>query len=77
MQKYETGNNVRIENSKRETSAKILVTGASGFIGSRLVSRLLSYTSSLSSNENYEIVCLTRDSESLKAAMITMKTLLR
>ena len=66
MQKYETGKNVRIENSKRETSAKILVTGASGFIGSRLVSRLLSYTSSLSSNENYEIVCLTRDSESLK-----------
>ena len=66
MQKSETGEKVRIESRERETSVKILVTGASGFIGSRLVSRLLSYSSSLSSNENYEIVCLTRDKESLK-----------
>ena len=65
MQKYETGESVSIESRERETSVKILVTGASGFIGSRLVSRLLSYSSSLS-NENYEIVCLTRDKESLK-----------
>ena len=66
MQKYETGESVSIESSKRETSAKILVTGASGFIGSRLVSRLLSYSSSLSYNANYEIICLTRDRESLR-----------
>jgi uncharacterized protein YbjT (DUF2867 family) len=66
MQKGETGEKVRIESRERETSVKILVTGASGFIGSRLVSRLLSYSSTLSSNENYEIVCLTRDKESLK-----------
>ena len=66
MQKYETGESVSIESREREISVKILVTGASGFIGSRLVSRLLSYSSSLSSNEIYEIVCLTRDKESLK-----------
>jgi uncharacterized protein YbjT (DUF2867 family) len=66
MQKYETGENVSIESKKRETSTKILVTGASGFIGSRVVSRLLSFSSSLSSNENYELVCLTRDRESLR-----------
>ena len=43
---------------------KILVTGASGFIGSRVVSRLLSFSSI--SKDNYEILCLTRNEESLK-----------
>src|SRR5215217_307447 len=43
---------------------KILVTGASGFIGSRIVSKLLSFSSL--SNDNYEILCLTRNQESLK-----------
>ena len=49
---------------------KVLVTGASGFIGSRVVSKLLSISSSSSSshlsNNNYEILCLTRNKESLK-----------
>ena len=49
---------------------KILVTGASGFIGSRVVSKLLSISSSSFSshlsNNNYEILCLTRNKESLK-----------
>jgi nucleoside-diphosphate-sugar epimerase len=39
---------------------KILVTGASGFIGSRLVRRLLA-----SSANNYQITCMTRNAESL------------
>ena len=43
---------------------KILVTGASGFIGSRVVSKLLSFSSL--SKDNYEILCLTRNEESLK-----------
>lgn len=43
---------------------KILVTGASGFIGSRVVSKLLSISSL--SNDNYKILCLTRNEESLK-----------
>jgi uncharacterized protein YbjT (DUF2867 family) len=46
------------------------VTGASGFIGSRVVSKLLSISSSSFSshlsNNNYEILCLTRNKESLK-----------
>ena len=46
---------------------KILVTGASGFIGSRVVSKLLSLSSSLHlSNNSYKILCLTRNKESLK-----------
>jgi len=49
---------------------KVLVTGASGFIGSRVVSKLLSISSSSFSshlsNNNYEILCLTRNKESLK-----------
>ncbi|HET7285525.1 MAG TPA: NAD(P)H-binding protein [Nitrososphaeraceae archaeon] len=49
---------------------KVLVTGASGFIGSRVVSKLLSISSSSFSshlsNKNYEILCLTRNKESLK-----------
>src|SRR5919108_3028042 len=43
---------------------KILVTGASGFIGSRVVSKLLSISSM--SKDNHEILCLTRNEESLK-----------
>jgi uncharacterized protein YbjT (DUF2867 family) len=46
---------------------KVLVTGASGFIGSRLVYKLLSvYTSNNVSNNNYKILCLTRNQESLR-----------
>jgi uncharacterized protein YbjT (DUF2867 family) len=41
---------------------KILVTGASGFIGSRLVRRLLASSSA----NNYQITCMTRNAESLK-----------
>jgi uncharacterized protein YbjT (DUF2867 family) len=67
MQKYTPTENISIESKKREASSKILVTGASGFIGSRVVSRLLQLnSSSLSPKENYEIVCLTRDKESLR-----------
>lgn len=67
MQKYAPIENIGIESKKREASSKILVTGASGFIGSRVVTRLLrSNLSSLSPKENYEIVCLTRDKKSLR-----------
>jgi uncharacterized protein YbjT (DUF2867 family) len=46
---------------------KVLVTGASGFIGSRIVSKLLSvYISHNVSNNNYKILCLTRNKESLR-----------
>jgi uncharacterized protein YbjT (DUF2867 family) len=70
MQKYTTTENISIESKKTETSSKILVTGASGFIGNRVVSRLRqSNSSSLSPKENYEIVCLTRDKKSLKGLM--------
>jgi uncharacterized protein YbjT (DUF2867 family) len=48
----------------KEVKMKILVTGASGFVGSRVVSKLLSF-SSLPKN-NYEILCLTRNKESLE-----------
>jgi uncharacterized protein YbjT (DUF2867 family) len=75
MEKYE--DNVNSDNKRRETSVKVLVTGASGFIGSRVVSRLLSYSSSLSSNENYEIVCVTRDRESLKGRYEKHKDVIR
>jgi uncharacterized protein YbjT (DUF2867 family) len=67
MQKYTPTENISIESMKREASSRILVTGASGFIGSRVISRLLrSNLSSLSPKENYEIVCLTRDKKSLR-----------
>ena len=56
----------------KESKLKVLVTGASGFIGSRVVSKLLSISSSYSSSsshlpdKNYEILCLTRNKDSLK-----------
>jgi uncharacterized protein YbjT (DUF2867 family) len=68
MQKYETKYNVTFDRKKKETRVKVLVTGASGFIGSRIVSKLLSSSSSSSHlcNKNYEILCLTRNKESLE-----------
>ena len=63
MQRYETGENVSYDGKE---SVKILVTGASGFIGSRVVSKLLSLALSSSSNKNYEILCLSRNRASLK-----------
>ena len=63
MQRYETGENVSYDGKE---SVKILVTGASGFIGSRVVSKLLSLELSSSSNKNYEILCLSRNRDSLK-----------
>ena len=53
---------------KRKLRLNVLVTGASGFIGSRVVSKLLSsstFPSHLSSN-SYEILCLTRNIDSLR-----------
>jgi uncharacterized protein YbjT (DUF2867 family) len=67
MQNYETGFNPSFESKKKEARVRILVTGASGFIGSRVVSKLLSLSSSPHlSNNSYEILCLTRNKESLK-----------
>jgi uncharacterized protein YbjT (DUF2867 family) len=67
MQNYDTGYNTGFDSRKKETIMKILVTGASGFIGSRVVSKLLSlYSSPHLSNHSYEILCLTRNKESLK-----------
>ena len=67
MQKYASTENTDIESKIGEASSKILVTGATGFIGSRVVSRLLQLNSlSLSPRENYEIVCLTRNKRSLR-----------
>src|SRR5215207_8796178 len=63
MQRYETGENVSYDGKE---GVKILVTGASGFIGSRVVSKLLSLALSSSSNKNYEILCLSRNRDSLK-----------
>ncbi len=67
MQDYETGYNASFDSKKKEARVRILVTGASGFIGSRVVSKLLSLSSSPHlSNNSYEILCLTRNKESLK-----------
>ena len=63
MRRYETGKNVSYEGKE---SVKILATRASGFIGSRVVSKLLSLALSSSSNKNYEILCLSRNRDSLK-----------
>ena len=43
----------------------ILVTGASGFIGSRLVKKLLAVATTTSGN--YNIKCMTRDTDSLSS----------
>jgi uncharacterized protein YbjT (DUF2867 family) len=67
MQNYEDVYNANIDSSEEKTMVKVLVTGASGFIGSRVVSKLLStFSSHYSSNNNYEILCLTRNKDSLK-----------
>jgi uncharacterized protein YbjT (DUF2867 family) len=68
MQKYEKSYDHNFNEKKKETKIKVLVTGASGFIGSRVVSKLLSsstFPSHLSSN-SYEILCLTRNIDSLR-----------
>src|SRR5919106_6376618 len=65
MQKYNTDANVSIV-AKSRASVKILVTGASGFIGSRLVAKLLSLSPTLPRDKNFEVLCLTRNKESLK-----------
>ncbi|HZD81591.1 MAG TPA: NAD(P)H-binding protein [Nitrososphaeraceae archaeon] len=62
-QEQQTSLNRTLTNGSKEHSLKILVTGASGFIGSRVVSRLFS-DSSFQSNK-HEIICMTRNVESL------------
>src|SRR6476469_3601064 len=67
MQNYAETYNTNIEGSVEKTRVKVLVTGASGFIGSRVLSKLLSvYISYNASNNNYKILCLTRNKESLR-----------
>src|SRR5918995_1867084 len=62
MQNQNISNQTVVRNSKGRTF-KILVTGASGFIGSRLVYRL---SLSSFSKDNQEIICMTRNVESLE-----------
>ncbi|HKG40888.1 MAG TPA: NAD(P)H-binding protein [Nitrososphaeraceae archaeon] len=62
MQNQNILNQTVVRNSKG-SSLKILVTGASGFIGSRVVYRL---SLSPSSEDNQEIICMTRNVESLE-----------
>jgi uncharacterized protein YbjT (DUF2867 family) len=67
MQNYAETYNANIDAPVEKTIVKVLVTGASGFIGSRVVSKLLSvYISHNVSNNNYKILCLTRNKESLR-----------
>ncbi|MGA7900019.1 MAG: NAD(P)H-binding protein [Nitrososphaeraceae archaeon] len=70
MQKYIKSYNANFDVKEKETKIKVLVTGASGFIGSRVVSKLLSFScfsSHLSSN-SYEVLCLTRNKDSLRGS---------
>ena len=66
MQYYTDMDNTIIDRPVEKTMVKVLVTGASGFIGSRVVLKLLSIYSPHTSNNNYKILCLTRNKESLK-----------
>src|SRR6476661_1766008 len=67
MQNYADMYNANIDRHVEKTIVKVLVTGASGFIGSRVVSKLLSiYFSPDTTNNNYKILCLTRNKESLR-----------
>lgn len=66
MQEYNTDANVSIAAKRGRACVKILVTGASGFIGSRLVAKLLSLSLTLPRDKNFEVLCLTRNEESLK-----------
>jgi thioester reductase-like protein len=60
-QEQQNSLNQEINGRTKEHRLKILVTGASGFIGSRLVSRLCSS----SGINKREITCITRNVESL------------
>src|ERR687895_1594573 len=62
MQNQNISNQTVVRNSKGGT-LKILITGASGFIGSRVVYRL---SLSSISKDNQEIICMTRNVESLE-----------
>ena len=62
MQNQNILNHMVVPDSKA-SSLRILVTGASGFIGSRVVHRL---SLSPSSSDNQEIICMTRNVESLE-----------
>ena len=66
MQKHAETYNANIDGAIEKTMVKVLVTGASGFIGSRVVSRLLSVN--LSHNVSNKILCLTRNKESLRGS---------
>jgi uncharacterized protein YbjT (DUF2867 family) len=69
LQNYIETYNDNTDGSIEKTMMKVLVTGASGFIGSRVVSRLLSvYFSHSTTNNNYKILCLTRNKESLRGS---------
>ncbi|MFL6452655.1 MAG: NAD(P)H-binding protein [Nitrososphaeraceae archaeon] len=67
MQNYADMYNNNIDRPVEKTMVKVLVAGASGFIGSRVVSKILSvYISYNVSNDNCKILCLTRNKESLR-----------
>jgi uncharacterized protein YbjT (DUF2867 family) len=67
MQNYAETYNANIDGAVEKTMVKVLVTGASGFIGSRVVSKILSvYIPHNACNNNYKILCLTRNKESLR-----------
>ncbi|MFL6370297.1 MAG: NAD(P)H-binding protein [Nitrososphaeraceae archaeon] len=67
MQNYADMYNNNIDRPVEKTMVKVLVTGASGFIGSRVLSKILSvYISYNVSNDNCKILCLTRNKESLR-----------